>query len=88
MPRKKHTMPCLSCGAPTEARDTRAYTVDGYAATKRRRVCPACGERFFSYEIPRQMLRRESILGPNRDELFAAIGAVEVALSKIRASQQ
>jgi len=88
VPIKKHTMPCLLCGTPTEAKDTRSTGVGGYAATKRRRVCPACGDRFVSYEIPATLLRRHSALGHGREELVLGLAALEAALSDLRAKLQ
>jgi transcriptional regulator NrdR family protein len=84
--RKKHTMPCLSCGTPTQTKETRATNVDGYSATIRRRVCPKCGDRFTSYELPKELMRPPSIFGENRDKVFDALDVIDASILKIRCS--
>jgi transcriptional repressor NrdR len=41
-------MECPSCSSPTRVAETRS--ADGGAALRRRRHCPACGERFTTFE--------------------------------------
>ena len=43
-------MKCIKCGGATAVLDARPRPTDG--ATRRRRVCELCGQRFTTLEIP------------------------------------